>query len=67
MGIKVVERTKQIQVMEQEITRNERELEATVRRPAKAEKYRIETLVRPQCAAAIPLPDPPPPSPAAAP
>lgn len=44
MGIKVVEREKSIQVMEQEVVRREKELEATVKRPAQAEKYRIETL-----------------------
>lgn len=40
MQIDVVERTQQIAVQEQEIQRRERELEATVRRPAEAEKYR---------------------------
>lgn len=32
------------EVMEQEIIRRERELEARVKQPAKAEKYRLETL-----------------------
>jgi flotillin len=40
MQIDVVERTQQISVQEQEIQRRERELEATVRRPAEAEKFR---------------------------
>jgi len=40
MQINVVERTQQIAVQEQEIQRRERELEATVRRPAEAEKFR---------------------------
>jgi len=40
MQIDVVERTQQIAVQEQEIQRRERELEATVRRPAEAEKFR---------------------------
>lgn len=40
MQIKVVERSQEIAVQEQEILRRERELEATVRRPAEAEKYR---------------------------
>lgn len=44
MGVLVVERAKQIQVQEQEIIRRERELEATVKKPAAAEKYRLETL-----------------------
>ncbi|EDO47182.1 predicted protein [Nematostella vectensis] len=44
MQIKVVERGQQIKVQEQEIARRERELEATVRQPAEAEKYRLEKL-----------------------
>ncbi|CAO1356562.1 unnamed protein product [Diamesa serratosioi] len=44
MQIKVVERKQEILVQEQEIVRRERELEATVRRPAEAEKYRLEKL-----------------------
>lgn len=40
MQIDVVERTQQIAVQEQEIQRRERELEATIRRPAEAEKFR---------------------------
>jgi flotillin len=42
MQIQVVERTQQILVQEQEIIRKEKELDATVRRPAEAEKYRYE-------------------------
>ncbi len=42
--VEVVERTKRIQVQEQEALRKERELAATVRKPAEAEQYRIETL-----------------------
>lgn len=44
MQIQVVERTQQIAVQEQEIARRERELESTVRRPAEAEKYRLERI-----------------------
>lgn len=44
MQVKVIERTQQIQLQEQEITRRERELEATVRKPADAEKYRLEKM-----------------------
>ncbi|XP_039286170.1 flotillin-1 isoform X2 [Nilaparvata lugens] len=44
MQIKVVERTQEIAVQDQEIQRRERELEATIRRPAEAEKYRLEKL-----------------------
>jgi flotillin len=42
--IEVVEKQKRIQVQEQEVLRKEKELEATVKRPAEAEQYRIETL-----------------------
>jgi flotillin len=42
--VQVVEKRKQIEVQEQEATRMERELDATVRKPAEAEQYRIETL-----------------------
>uniref|UniRef100_A0A1B6M950 Band 7 domain-containing protein n=1 Tax=Graphocephala atropunctata TaxID=36148 RepID=A0A1B6M950_9HEMI len=44
MQIKVVERTQEIAVQDQEIQRKERELEAMVRRPAEAEKFRLEKL-----------------------
>jgi len=44
MQIKVVERTQEILVQEQEIMRRERELDSTVRRPAEAEKFKLEKL-----------------------
>lgn len=44
MQITVIERAQQIQVQEQEITRRERELDATIRKPAEAEKFRLEKL-----------------------
>ncbi|MFC1944593.1 flotillin family protein [Chloroflexota bacterium] len=44
--IEVVERRKLIEVQEQEALRMERELEATVRKPAGAEKYRLETIAQ---------------------
>lgn len=44
MQIRVIERTQQIQLQEQEIIRRERELEAQVRKPAEAEKFRLEKL-----------------------
>ncbi|XP_020906749.1 flotillin-1 [Exaiptasia diaphana] len=44
MQIKVIERGQQIKVQEQEIARREKELEATVRQPAEAEKYKVEKL-----------------------
>ena len=40
MQIKVVERQQDIAVQEQEIQRRQKELDATVRRPAEAEKFR---------------------------
>jgi flotillin len=42
--IAVVEKRKQIEVQEQEVLRRERELEATVRKPAEAEQFKIRTL-----------------------
>ena len=42
--IEVVERERQIQVQQQEILRRENELEATVRKPSEAERYRLETI-----------------------
>lgn len=44
--IDIVERRKQIEVEEQEIKRKEKELQATVRLPAEAESYRVETLAQ---------------------
>lgn len=42
--IDVVERKKQIEIEEKEILRNEKELDATVRRPAEAEAFRREII-----------------------
>jgi flotillin len=42
--IEVVAKKKQIEVQEQEISRKEKELDAMVRKPAEAERYRINTL-----------------------
>ncbi|XP_071097333.1 flotillin-1-like isoform X3 [Haliotis cracherodii] len=44
MQVTVIERSQQIQVQDQEIVRRERELEAQVRKPAEAEKYRLEMI-----------------------
>uniref|UniRef100_A0A8C4DLP1 Flotillin n=1 Tax=Dicentrarchus labrax TaxID=13489 RepID=A0A8C4DLP1_DICLA len=44
MQVQVVERTQQITLQEQEITRKEKELEAKIKKPAEAEKYRLERL-----------------------
>jgi len=42
--IEVIDKQKRIEVQVQEVKRRERELEATVRKPAEAEQFRIETL-----------------------
>ena len=42
--IEVVAKQKQILVQEQEVARRERELDATVRKPAEAEQYKVRTL-----------------------
>ena len=42
--ISVVEKRKQIEVQQQEALRKERELEATVRKPAEAEQFKVKTL-----------------------
>lgn len=42
--IQVVERRKQIEIEEQEITRKEKELISTVRLPAEAEAYKVQTV-----------------------
>jgi len=44
MQIRVIERAQKIQIQEQEIVRRERELEAMIKKPAEAEKYRLEKL-----------------------
>lgn len=44
LQIEVVERQKQIEVQQQEIVRRERELDATVRRPAEAERDQLELI-----------------------
>lgn len=44
MQVKVIERTQDIQIQEQEIVRKEKELEATIKKPAEAERYRLEKL-----------------------
>lgn len=48
MQVQVVERTQQITLQEQEIIRKEKELEAKVKKPAEAEKYRLEKLAEAQ-------------------
>merc|ERR1712121_227548 len=42
MQVKVVERIQNIAIQDQEIVRRERELESKVRKPAEAEKFKLE-------------------------
>ncbi|HXB58659.1 MAG TPA: SPFH domain-containing protein [Candidatus Acidoferrales bacterium] len=42
--VSIVEKQKQIELQQQEILRRQRELEATIQKPADAERYRVETL-----------------------
>jgi len=44
MEVKVIERSQAILLQEQEIQRRQNELDATVRKPAEAEKFRAETV-----------------------
>jgi len=44
MQVIIEERTKEIQIQDQEILRREKELEAKIKKPADAEKYRLETI-----------------------
>jgi flotillin len=44
LQVAIVEKMKLIEIQEREITRKEKELEATVKRPADAEQYRIRAL-----------------------
>ena len=46
--VQIVEKQKQIELQQQEILRKQRELEATVQKPADAERYRVETLANAQ-------------------
>ncbi len=42
--VSIIEKQKQIELQQQEILRKQKELEATVQRPADAERYKVETL-----------------------
>lgn len=44
MQVKVVERQQNISIQEQEIMRKEKELDSKIRKPAEAEKYRLEKI-----------------------
>lgn len=48
MQVQVVERTQQIMLQEQEIIRKEKELEAKIKKPAEAEKYKLEKIAEAQ-------------------
>jgi len=42
MQVEIVKKQKEIELQEQEVLRREKELEATIKKPAEADKYRIE-------------------------
>ena len=42
--VKVIERTQEIELQEQEIQRKDKELDSKVKKPAEAEKYKLETI-----------------------
>ena len=42
MKVKVIERERQIELQESEILRKEKQLEATIKKPAEAKKYKME-------------------------
>jgi flotillin len=43
-SLQVIERTQEINIQEQEIMRREKELDSSIRRPAEAEKFRLEKI-----------------------
>lgn len=51
--VKVIERMQEIELQEQEIQRREKELESKIRKPAEAEKYKLETIAEAQRQKAI--------------
>uniref|UniRef100_A0A8I3MX11 Flotillin n=1 Tax=Canis lupus familiaris TaxID=9615 RepID=A0A8I3MX11_CANLF len=53
--VQVVERAQQVAVQEQEIARREKELEARVRKPAEAERYKLERLAEAEKACLLPF------------
>jgi len=46
--VNIIEKQKQIELQQQEILRKQKELEATVQKPADAERYKMETLANAQ-------------------
>ncbi len=51
VAVKVVEKTKEIELAEREVQRRELELNASIERPADAEKYKLETVAQGQATA----------------
>jgi flotillin len=51
VAVKVVEKTKEIELAEREVERKQLELNASVQRPADAEKYKLETVAQGQATA----------------
>jgi flotillin len=48
MQVKVIERMQEIEIQQQEIQRKERELDSRIRKPAEAEKYKMEKIAEAQ-------------------
>lgn len=46
MEVKVIEKKQDILIQDQEILRKEKELEAIIKKPAEAERYRLEKLAQ---------------------
>merc|ERR1719367_1246321 len=46
--VKVIERRQEIELQEQEIQRKEKELDSKIRKPAEAEKFKLETIAEAQ-------------------
>ncbi len=51
VAVRVVEKTKEIEVAEKEVSRKQLELNASIERPADAEKYKLETVAEGQSSA----------------
>jgi flotillin len=51
VAVRVVEKTKEIELAEKEVARKNAELDASVRRPAEAEKYKLEAVAQGQSSA----------------
>ncbi len=51
VSVKIVEKTKEIELAEKEVSRKQLELNASIQRPADAEKYKLETVAEGQSSA----------------